>query len=229
MVNLPHYLADWRRYSQLAGSGVLQWRESYPCLADRTTYTPFDAHYFYQASWAARKLAEVSPAWHVDIGSSVTMIGVISAITPTLFVDYRPLRAELSGLTTAAGNLLQLPFASDSIISLSCLHVIEHVGLGRYGDPLDTLGSIKAAQELARVLAVGGRLLFSTPVGRERIQFNAHRIFAPETVLTMFTDLTLVDYALVDDTRAFHAHIQPSQHPGASAEYACGMFEFIKK
>lgn len=229
IVNLPRYLTHWRRYRRLAGPGAMRWQDSYPCLTDWTPATPFDPHYFYQASWAARKLAESKPTWHVDIGSSVIMIGVTSAITPTVFVDYRPFRAQITGLTTMGGDLLALPFANNSVHSLSCLHVIEHVGLGRYGDPIDPQGSIKAAHELVRILAPGGRLIFSTPVGRERIQFNAHRVFAPETVLKMFDGLGLGDYAMVDDQGVFHLHIHPAEVQVSSWEYGCGMFDFVKK
>jgi SAM-dependent methyltransferase len=228
-VNLPRYLAHWRRYHQLAGPDAIRWQDSYPCLTDWTPATPFDAHYFYQAGWVARKLTESKPAWHVDIGSSVMMIGVMSAIVPTVFVDYRPFGAQMAGLVTTAGDLLALPFIDEGVYSLSCLHVIEHVGLGRYGEPINPQGSIKAAQELVRVLAVGGRLFVSTPIGRERIAFNAHRVFAPETVLTMFDDLQLVDYAMVDDQGTFRPGIHPAQVQVSNCEYACGMFHFVKK
>ena len=101
---------------------------------------------------------------------------------PFVFVDYRPLRAIMQGFQPIGGDLTRLPFATHSISSLSCLHVIEHIGLGRYGDPIDPLGTAKAAAELERVLRPNGRLLLTTPVGRERVQFNAHRIFAPATI-----------------------------------------------
>jgi hypothetical protein len=104
--------------------------------------------------------------------------------------------------------------------------VIEHVGLGRYGDVLDPYGSIKASKELIRILAPEGRFLISTPLGRERVQFNAHRIFAPATVLSMFKDLELVDFSLVDDRGKFYPKASPEQ--ATQCEYACGLFEFVK-
>ena len=65
----------------------------------------------------------------------------------------------------------------------------EHIGLGRYGDPLDPLGTRKAAAELQRVLAPGGQLLFSLPVGRPRVEFNAHRVHDPHEVASWFDGL----------------------------------------
>jgi SAM-dependent methyltransferase len=221
---LIRYFSDWRAYNSLAGGRALKWKESFPQIFDRSTHTPFDAHYFFQACWLARKLAASGPIVHVDVGSSVSMIAILSGFVSTVFVDLRPLRAKVSGLIGLAGDLLCLPFADASIKSLSSLHVLEHVGLGRYGDALDPSGSGRTAAELVRVLAPGGRLFLSTPTGRERVEFNAHRVFAPATVLGMFESLELLSFSFVDDAGSFHPVGSPNDV--AKAEYACGMFEF---
>jgi hypothetical protein len=113
-------------------------------------------------------------------------------------------------------------------MSLSSLHAVEHFGLGRYGDPLDPGGSLSAMKALARVLAPGGRLYFSVPIGVERVCFNSHRVFAPEAVVHAFitAGLRLVEFSAVDDGGNFI----PATDPGlfADARYACGLFEFIK-
>ncbi|MBI3704986.1 MAG: DUF268 domain-containing protein, partial [Rhizobiales bacterium] len=139
----------------------------WPCLMDRVSHTPFDPHYYYQAAWLAHNLANAKPPRHVDVGSDNRMLGILSAYVPLVFVDYRPLRVRHAGIAPVAGDIKRLPFADGSIASLSCLHVIEHIGLGRYGDPIDPSGSIAGLHELERVLAPGGRLYLSTPVGRE--------------------------------------------------------------
>jgi len=106
------------------------------------------------------------------------------------------------------------------------LHVIEHIGLGRYGDKLDVDGSKKAASELKRVLAVDGKLYVSCPIGIERVYFNAHRVFYPETVIEMFSGLTLEEFSYVDDNGKF---IQNSTYQGLeNLQYGCGMFIFKK-
>lgn len=225
--HLPRYFGDWLRYRRLAGPGAAVWGDSFPCLADALPHTPFDLHYFYQACWAARKLIEKQPQLHVDIGSSISVAGFISALAPTLFVDYRPLHVKVSRLYSVGGDIGRLPFADGSLSSVSCLHVIEHIGLGRYGDAIDPLGSEKAAAELVRVLAPNGRLLLSTPVGRGRVDFNAHRVFSPQTILNLFARCDLVDFSAVDDTRSFHAHARPEEMAGC--DYACGMFEFVRR
>src|SRR5262245_41950106 len=179
---LPAFFADRRRFRAMGGGEGLHWRDSYPCLNDATARTAVEPHYFYQGAWFARRLAHQPPAHHIDIGSSALMLGVISGFVPTTFVDIRPLDVELSNFEGLSASITALPFPDRSIASLSCLHVIEHIGLGRYGDTVDPAGSRRAAKELVRVLAPEGRLFVSTPVGRERVCFNAHRIFAPSTV-----------------------------------------------
>lgn len=224
---LPRYVRDWRRYARLAGGRAPRLMDSYPCLTDWTAHTPFDPHYFYQGAWLARRLAAAAPDFHVDVGSSVLMLGVLSAQVRTLQLDYRPLRAGLAGLECAAADVKRLPIADGTLRSLSSLHVIEHVGLGRYGDPVDPAGSAQAARELARVLAPGGRLYVSVPVGRERVCFNAHRVFSPGSLASMFAPLELAGFSLVDDAGRFAE--QASLEHAASLDYGCGMFEFGRR
>lgn len=154
------------------------------------------------------------------------MINVLSASVNTVFVDYRPLRVRLSNLSSLAGDIVRLPFRDGSVASLSCLHVIEHVGLGRYGDPLEPAGSRLAAAELQRVVQPGGRLFLSTPVGRERVCFNAHRVHAPATIQSYLPGLRLEAFSLVDDAGRFREHVSPES--AACLEYGCGLFEFVK-
>lgn len=219
---LPRYLRDWRLFSKMGCKVPL--RDTYPCLTDHLSHTPFDSHYFYQAAWLARRLAVDIPEKHVDIGSDVRMINVLSAFVPTEFLDYRPLQARLSGLTCGSGNLVALSQPDGSIRSLSCLHVVEHVGLGRYGDPLDPGGSNKALGELQRVMAPQGRLYLSLPVGRERVCFNAHRVFDPQTIIGTLSGLRLTEFSLVDDDGAYHESVSPDM--AAGMEYGCGLFIF---
>jgi hypothetical protein len=222
---LHKYFLGWIRY-KLASKQPISLIDSYPCLTDWVSSTPFDPHYFYQGAWLARKLANAKPDKHVDIGSSVLTMSVLSATVDTVFVDYRPLKVSLPGLTSIAGDILCLPFEDNSVSSLSCLHVIEHIGLGRYGDPIDPAGSIKASAELQRIVSRGGKLFVSVPIGRERVCFNAHRVHAPASVIEMFPELKLVEFSYVDDNGQFF-EVQ-SVDSGSQFEYGCGLFQFEK-
>lgn len=221
---IPRYFADWRAFRAQAGSWSVNAADSYPCLADRLPTTPFDPHYFYQGNWLARRLAEFKPPQHVDVGSSILTMGVLSAHVQTIFVDYRPLMAHQSGLHCVAGDINRLPFADRSLTSLSCLHVIEHIGLGRYGDPINAESARLAAQELQRVIGPDGKLYLSTPIGRERVCFNAHRVFAPATILSWFSDLRLTNFSYVADDGQLHHDVSPDLVPDLA--YGCGFFEF---
>lgn len=223
---LPRYVADWLAYWKAAPGQRVSWRDSYPCLSDREKETPFDPHYFFQAAWLARRLQVVRPSLHVDVGSSVLMVNVLSASVKTAFVDYRPLHVRLSNFSSLAGDILRLPFRDASVESLSCLHVIEHVGLGRYGDPLNPDGSRATAGELQRVLQPGGRLFLSVPVGRERVCFNAHRVHLPTTIHSYFQSLDLISFSLVDDSGRFTENVHLSS--ALALGYGCGLFEFTK-
>lgn len=205
-------------------------RSLYPQIFDKTKLTGFDRHYVYHTAWAARKVREIAPAVHIDIASSLYFPSIVSAFIPVEFYDYRPAPLSLSGLTTNHADLTNLHFDTNSIQSLSCLHTIEHIGLGRYGDPIDPDGDIKACAELSRVLAPDGTLLFVTPVGQTaRIQFNAHRIYSYELVLKLFPDLELVEFSYIPEhgTDGIQEYAQPEEL--LNENYACGCFVFKKK
>ncbi len=197
-------------------------------LMDRTIATPFDAHYLYHTAWAIRQLKRLQPKEHVDISSSLNFVGLASAITPILHLDFRPPDFKMDNVTCGAGDLHSLPFQDASVSSLSCMHVIEHIGLGRYGDPLDARGDLKAAAELQRILAVGGHFLFVTPVGRPRVSFNAHRIYSFEMVKALFPLLHLEGYSLLEDDTKKGLIQNPAPELINRQSYGCGCFLFSK-
>ena len=205
----------------------LDWDDRLPCLDDRTAGTGFDRHYVYHTAWAMRVLARSRPESHVDVASSLYFAALASAFVPVRYYEYRPVDLQLAGLTCDRADLVRLPFADRTVASLSCMHVVEHVGLGRYGDPLDPAGDLKAMAELQRVLAPGGDLLFVVPVGKPRLQFNAHRIYGFEQVTEAFADLDLAEFALVPDRKNGSALIPWATKQQADAQrYGCGCFWF---
>lgn len=230
IVGYGRFVRDYFRFRRLDARPRfrLSWRDRLPIVTDWTATTPFDRHYIYHPAWAARILARRRPAAHVDISSTLAFCSLVSAFLPVEFYDYRPADLRLPGLTSRRCDLLALPFADRSIASLSCMHVVEHVGLGRYGDPLDPEGDLKAMRELARVLATNGDLLFVVPVGRPRIQYNAHRVYAYRQVLDGFSGLRLANFSLVPDDPDRGLEWEATEADTDAQVYGCGCFHFTK-
>ena len=191
----------------------------------------FDRHYFYHTAWASRKLYEFQPEKHVDIGSDIRFSSFISTFVKTEYYDIRELNIQLSGLVTKVADLTCLPFDSDSINSLSCMHVIEHCGLGRYGDVVNPKADLIAMNELIRVLAPSGLLCFVVPIaGTPKIKFNAHRIYSYEQIMDYFGILSLQEFVLIPDHyKDGNLVNKPSKDLLNKQKYGCGCFLFTKK
>lgn len=228
LVKYPGYLSDMVKYSRMDGAEPIELANTYPCLFDKTSKSSVDSHYFYQDLWAFKKIYSLKPELHVDVGSNVNYVGFLTVITNVHFVDIRPLEvSNIENLKSVKGSILNLPYESDSLKSISCLHVAEHIGLGRYGDALDPLGTKKAASELTRCLAQGGNLFFSLPVGKPRLCFNAHRIHSPRQIIEYFGNLRLVELSGTDDKKQYIENIDIDILE--NSRYACGMFWFTKE
>ena len=227
LISSPFIIGDYQKFRQRSDQRFkISPCDFYPCLRDKTFKTSFDAHYVYHTAWAARKVKEISPERHTDISSSLYFSGIVSAFIPVDFYDYRPADLTLSNLKSASADLTQLFFADNSLESLSCMHTVEHIGLGRYGDPIDPVGDLKAISELKRVLAPGGSLLFVVPIGIPKIEYNAHRIYSYEMIKEYFQDFTLKEFSLIDDAGKFIENADPEKVK--DQKYGCGCFWFIK-
>jgi SAM-dependent methyltransferase len=207
---------------------VIKARDLRLFLRDATIQTGYDRHYVLHIAWAARVLQELRPTSHVDVASSMYFVATVSAFVPVTALDIRPAAIELSGLEYRRGSLHALPFKSGSIESVSCMHVLEHVGLGRYGDPLDYDGDLKALAELARVVAPGGHLLIAVPMsGEPRIEFNAHRVYSFRQFVAMSqaVGLELREFALIPDDGSEETLIRHASEAIADRQrYGCGCF-----
>lgn len=227
---LPYFIRHWRAFSK--GSAGTRFkpriRDIWYRAHDRfDTAGSAEGHYFFQDLWVATRLQQWGVKRHVDVGSRLD--GFIAHLLPfcaVTYVDIRPLRLDWPGFEFKQGSITQMPFEDGSVESLSSLHVIEHIGLGRYSDPVDASGYLKAAAELSRVLKVGGRLVVGVPVGRERTCFDAHRVFDPATIERAFADLRLVQFLLIDD-RGQGIGVADFE-VARQCDYGCGIFVFEK-
>ncbi len=217
--------SSWRLFSQDYAGELEFW----PILGDwRASAGTASGHYFHQDLWAARRVLMANPSLHVDVGSRVDgFVAHLLCAMPVTVVDIRPLSSSVEGLTFVRDDMTVLSsFATGSVESLSCLHALEHVGLGRYGDPVSVRALADSALALSRVLSPGGRLYLGVPIGKERVAFNANRILSPQAAEGLFPELELVSFAAVDDQGAFHVDAKPDMF--ADSYFSLGLYEFIK-
>lgn len=234
-------LQHWKGLSSYCRN-ALQWSRlngdpRFRIALDQLHYATYDKYspggtatgqYFFQDLWAAQRLHELSVREHVDVGSRVDgFVAHVLTFARVIYVDIRPLNGAAEGLEFRQGSLLDLPFASDSVASLSCLHVLEHAGLGRYGDSVDPEAYRLSARELQRILKPGGYLLIGVPIGRERLCFDAHRVFSPKSIMTLFSNLELREFSLIPD-RGDRVSRFESFDRVVESQYACGLFMFQK-
>jgi SAM-dependent methyltransferase len=135
----------------------------------------------------------------------------------------------LSNFETGSIDITSINLKDDSVMSLSCMHVIEHIGLGRYGDKLDPEGDLRAIGEIKRVLAKNGNLLFVVPIGKPVIKFNAHRIYSYDQIRKYFNDFELKEFSLIGSNSLEQGIIENATKEMADIEtWGCGCFWFIK-
>jgi SAM-dependent methyltransferase len=196
------FFIDYKRYSKIAKSDSrfkIKWKNRNPQLLDRSNDTPFDSHYTYHPAWAARIIAKNKPEKHIDFSSILNFSTMLSAFIPVEFYDYRPANIKLNNLIIKKADLLSLPFPDNSISSLSCMHTLEHIGLGRYGDTIDPQADLKAVEEIKRVATPNGNLLIVVPIGQPKICFNAHKIYSYKQIKSYFNNFKLKEFSLIPD------------------------------
>jgi hypothetical protein len=199
----------------------------WPILNEDTAQTQFDSHYIYHVAWALRKIRSLAPQVHVDFASSLSFCTALSAFCKTVFYDFRPADLHLDNLEPRQCDLSAPDFGIGEFASVSCMHVVEHIGLGRYGDKLDDSGDLKAIANLKKTVAPGGDLFFVVPCGAPSIHFNAHRVYSAESILDYFgTEFALQELYFITG----HDHQAPLLNPPLDSlrqyAYGCGCFHF---
>lgn len=172
-------------------------------LTDCVQEAGLTGDYFFQDMWAAREIYRSNVKHVYDIGSRMDgyIAHLLAMEVHVTLLDIRPFPHKVEGIDfiqTNATDLSNIP--DESIETLSSLCALEHFGLGRYGDPIDYNGWRKSLHAIKRKLKIGGTLYLSVPVGNtERVQFNAHRIFKPLTIVNeLIPELELREFSYID-------------------------------
>lgn len=230
---------DLDNFRKLAG-GRADWPISrlVPMLDNRKGQAGIvNGHYFHQDLHVARRIFENNPRRHIDVGSRIDgFVAHVASFREIEIFDFLPLSNSVSNIRFTRLDLMN-PLAQDMrhiCDSLSCLHALEHFGLGRYGDRIDPDGYVNGFTNMVALLEPNGTFYFSVPVGRQRIEFNAHRVFSVDHLTSMFEshDLDIRRFSYVGDDGALYANVDLTPETRIrvnNANYACGIFELHKR
>ncbi len=209
--------------------------EKYPILDEMFVESgTMSGHYFHQDLFVARLIFEKNPPRHIDIGSRIDgFVAHVAVFREIEIFDFRPQFSKVKNIKFTQADLMKLPLnLKNSCDSISSLHAIEHFGLGRYGDPVDYNGHLKAIQNIYEMLKIGGLFYFSVPIGKQRICFNAHRVFSIKYLLSVFENkFDIVSFSYVDEGDVFHEKVTLNDidvENNFDCSYGCGIFELIK-
>lgn len=236
IVNFPSYLRDYSEFKrQIKDKCDFRFGNPIPILDDKKSSAGIaSGQYFQQDRFVAKKIFENNPEKHVDVGSRVDgFVLAVSVFREIEVLDIRKLESKVSNIKFKQVDLMKL---SENMISccdsISTLHAIEHFGLGRYGDSIDYWGHEKALNNIHKILKIGGKFYFSTPIGAPSIQFNAHRIFGTEYLFNLFKDKYKINsFNLIDDNDNLIENVKITDEKIKSnfgCKHGCGIWEMTK-
>ncbi|MEP6794296.1 MAG: DUF268 domain-containing protein [Saprospiraceae bacterium] len=234
---LRFYFKDLSELKKQKGTDELfPFGRKYPVLGDRHSEAGvMSGHYFHQDLFVARKIYEARPIRHLDIGSRIDgFVAHVATFREIEIMDIRPQTSNVKNIIFRQQDLMQLPeHLNSSYDSISSLHVIEHFGLGRYGDPIDYYGYLKAVQNITYMLKKGGVFYFSVPIGPQRIEFNGQRVFSVKYLLQIFKDdFFLKNFSYVDDAGDLFENVNMPKgdiERNYGCQFGCGIFELIRQ
>ncbi len=222
-------------YSKLNNRPNFDIKEEYewPIMQDRFEEAGIVRNYFWQDLWAAKLIHQQAPKEHFDIGSRLDgfIAHVLAFEIPVHMIDIRPFPCQIEGLDTFVADATELAeFEDNSIESLSALCSLEHFGLGRYGDPIDPEACFKCFASIQRKLKKNGHLYISVPIGKERVEFNAHRVFYASTIRDCFNRMELIEYSCAAENKIeYNVPLHKYDEDGHNGEYRYGLFHFVRK
>ena len=210
----------------------IQEQHMWSIITDKYAPAGTISNYFWQDLWAARQIVKTGVKLHFDIGSRLDgfIAHLLAAGIDITMIDVRKFPQQIQGLHTIVDDATSLHQLSDeSIESMSALCSLEHFGLGRYGDPVDPEACFKCFESIQRKLKKGGKLYISVPIGKERVEFNAHRIFYASTIIECFHTLQLKEFSCTSEGRMeYNLDIHKYDEDSHNGEYRYGLFSFIK-
>ena len=140
---------------------------------------------------------------HAINGKQVAIIGSAQPIYEgvCLAFDGHPVSIDYQTIIAEDSRIKVLPIDEyndgghqfDVAFSIS---TFEHSGLGRYGDPLDPDGDIKAIQHLRKMIKPGGLLFLAVPlsIDKDILCWNTHRVYGKHRIKKLLSEWKVVDF-----------------------------------
>jgi len=233
----PWYRSDLQKMRKhLKGNAEWKLGDLYPVLRERfETNGDLKSHYFHEDLVVAQRIFENKPQKHVDVGSRVDgFVAHVASFREIEVFDIRPQTASVRNIRFVTADFMKIPQSLHNYTdSLSSLNVVEHFGLGRYGDPIDIEGDKKGLENMRKVLKPGGKFYLSVPIGPQRIEFNAHRVFSLKYLLDQLKPhFNLDQFSFVDDEGDLHASVTLTDDligDNCGCRFGFGIFEMTKR
>lgn len=235
LYELSFWAQDKAKYEQMNQRKEFQIQDKYiyPIISEKYQDAGVTNTYFWQDLWAARLIYRNRPKRHFDIGSRLDgfIAHILAMDIPCTVLDVRPFPCEIKGLDTIVTDATRLEEIEDgSIESLSALCSLEHFGLGRYGDEVNPEACFECFDQIQKKLKCGGRLYIAVPVGEDRVEFNAHRIFDVKTILNCFDRLTLKEFSCIVSNTEYRENIDVNLYDEYfGKKVTWGLFYFQKE
>jgi len=231
------YIADYKNFMKLTGDNsdfVIS--NNYPCTKDKFLSSGIaSGHYFHQDLYVAQEIFNAKPIKHIDIGSRIDgFVAHLAVFREVEVFDIRPLHNSIKNVTFRRVDFMKDTAEYENYCdSVSCLHTIEHFGLGRYGDEIDPKGHLKGFGAISKLLKPKGMFYFSVPMGPSRIEFNAHRIFSLEYLIQWVqNDFNIIKFAYIDDQGLFYENVTVNDNlikTNCNSNHGCAIFVLRKK
>ena len=234
---LPFYWRDFRMFRAQQKDSDVKFKAGglWPCLGDRfSSGGVAKGHYFHQDLLVARRIFSRNPQKHVDVGSRIDgFVAHVASFRQIDVYDIREIESNVPNISFTRCDLMHFNDMSlvESCDSLSCLHALEHFGLGRYGDTVGYTGYIEGLGNLFKILRKGGVLYLSVPIGPQRVEFNAHRVFSLEYITSLFENkFQVLAFSYVDDQGDLYENfeLRDGLNDNFGCIYGCGIFELEK-
>lgn len=231
LLRYPRYLHEKSQFIKMGGKVF----KNFPILYDyKDKAGKAMGQYFHQDLLVASFVHQKSPKRHIDIGSRIDgFVAHVASFREIEVMDIRP----LNDIGHKNIQFLQVDLMDSSVVeskqtdSLSCLHAIEHFGLGRYGDLIDPLGHIKGFRNMLSMLEVGGTFYISFPISKKNeVHFNAHRFFHPKDILGWEVspmEFILLRFDYIDDVGNLHENVD-LQSVDIQVNSGCGIYSLMK-